>query len=210
MNRRARLFAIVEYLRGRRSGVTADALAERFGVTIRTIYRDLDTLRDGALPLKADRGRGGGYALDRHYSLPPVNFTAREAAVLLTVGRWARELRLVPFDETCASALDKVRGALSASAQWELGALMDKLTFTGVPALPAARPVREVLEQAWFEQRPLLIRYAGARGVTTRTIRVERIVMERSLTLLNAFDLDKGEPRQFRLDQVMDASLADD
>lgn len=68
VNRRARLVAIVEFMRGRRSGVTAERLSERFGVTVRTIYRDLDTLREGTLPVKADRGRGGGYALDRHYT----------------------------------------------------------------------------------------------------------------------------------------------
>jgi predicted DNA-binding transcriptional regulator YafY len=47
------------------------------GVTVRTMYRDLDALREAAMPLAAERGRGGGYALDRSYSLPPVNFTAR-------------------------------------------------------------------------------------------------------------------------------------
>ena len=202
MNRRARLFALVEYMRGRRSGVTAESLAQRFNVTVRTIYRDLDTLRDAALPVKADRGRGGGYALDRHYTLPPVNFTAREAAVLLTIGRWAQEMRLIPFKETCASALDKVQGALSSSAQWELEALMTRLTFTGVPAMPVPREVRDALEQAWFEQRPLTIRYAGASGTTARTIKIEKIVFERSQTLLNAIDLEKNEPRQFRLDRV--------
>jgi predicted DNA-binding transcriptional regulator YafY len=210
VNRGARLFALVEYMRGRRTGVTAEALAERFGVTVRTIYRDLDTLRDGALPLKADRGRGGGYALDRHYTLPPVNFTAREAAVLITVGQWAVDLRLIPFLETCAGALDKVRGALSASAQWELADLMKGLTFTGVPTIAVPRAVRDALEQAWFEQRPLRIRYAGAHGATSiRTVRVERIVLERSLTLLNGVDLEKGEPRQFRLDRVQWAEVAD-
>lgn len=212
MNRRARLFAIVEFMRGRRAGVTAEALADRFGVTLRTIYRDLGTLRDGALPLRADRGRGGGYALDRHYSLPPVNFTAREAALLITIGRWALDLRLVPFLETCASGLDKVQGALSASAQWELGDLMQRLMFTGVPALAVPEPVRRALEQAWFEQRPLRIRYlSGHLGVAAavRTIHVERIVFERSLTLLNAIDLDKREPRQFRLDRIDWAEVAD-
>src|SRR3954464_913570 len=89
MRRRERLFAIAEHLRGRRLGVTAEALAERFGVTIRTIYRDLDSLRAAELPVKADRGRGGGYALDRAYTLPPVNFTPREAALLVTLGEWA-------------------------------------------------------------------------------------------------------------------------
>ncbi len=68
MRRTERLFALAEYLRGRRTGVTADVLAERFGVTARTMYRDLDSLRAAAMPVSAERGRGGGYALDRAYS----------------------------------------------------------------------------------------------------------------------------------------------
>src|SRR5438046_1488981 len=138
MRRRERLFAIAEFLRGRRSGITAEQLAERFSVTVRTIYRDLDSLRDAALPVRADRGRGGGYALDRAYTLPPVNFTPREAAVLVALGRWARTSRLLPFEETLEAGLDKIRGALSASAQRELVALMEGIQFVGVPALPVS------------------------------------------------------------------------
>src|ERR1700686_3554856 len=102
MRRPERLFALAEYLRGRRTGVTAEVLAERFEVTVRTIYRDLDALRAAALPLAAERGRGGGYALDRSYSLPPVNFTPREAALLVALGRFATDMRLMPFTETLA------------------------------------------------------------------------------------------------------------
>jgi predicted DNA-binding transcriptional regulator YafY len=47
------------------------------------------------------------------------------------------------------------------------------------------------------------MRYVGANGsASIRTIRVERVVLERSLTLLNGMDLEKGERRQFRLDRV--------
>src|SRR6516164_8992320 len=149
MRRQARLFALAEYLRGRRTGVTAETLAERFGVTIRTIYRDLDALRDAALPVQADRGRGGGYALDRAYTLPPVNFTAREAALLVAIGRHATEMRLLPFAETLDRALDKVRGALDAAKQRELVRLVGQLEFVGVPGLPVAPAVRRAVEQAW-------------------------------------------------------------
>src|SRR5262249_11474216 len=142
MQRTERLFALAEYLRGRRTGVTAEVLAERFGVTVRTIYRDLDALRSAALPLAAERGRGGGYALDRSYSMPPVNFTAREAALLVALGRFAINTRLLPFTETLESALDKVRAALSKSAQRELLDRLSELSFLGVPALPTKKAVR--------------------------------------------------------------------
>ncbi len=71
MQKKARLFALAEHLRARRTGVTAESLAAKFGVTVRTIYRDLDALREASLPLHADRGPGGGYALDKSYTLPP-------------------------------------------------------------------------------------------------------------------------------------------
>jgi predicted DNA-binding transcriptional regulator YafY len=209
VRRQTRLFAIAEHLRARRTGVTAEALAERFGVTVRTIYRDLDALRDAALPVRADRGRGGGYALDRAYTLPPVNFTAREAALLVTLGRWATEMRLLPFAETLQNALDKVRGALSASAQRELLELMAGLQFVGVPALPVPDRVRQAIERAWFEQAPLRLRYRGSNGVvTTRTFKIQGVVFERSITMINGIDLDKNEPRQLRLDRIESALVA--
>lgn len=206
MRRAERLFALAEHLRARRTGVTAAALAERFGVTLRTIYRDLDSLRAAELPVVAERGRGGGYALERDYSMPPVNFSAREAAVLISAGRWLAEMRVLPFTRTLESAVDKVQAALSRSAQRELLARLKSLQFVGVPA-PASRPeVREAVERAWFEGRPLTIRYEGAKGASERTVRIRQIVMERGETLLNCDDLDKGAPRQFRLDRIAAAA----
>lgn len=208
MQRTERLFALTEYLRGRRTGVTAEVLAERFGVTLRTIYRDLDTLRMAALPLSAERGRGGGYALDRSYSLPPVNFTAREAALLVALGRFAIETRLLPFAETLDSALDKVRAALSTSAQRELLTRLSELSFHGVPGLPSKKAVRSAFERAWFEQCPLRIVYVDGNFIqSTRTIRVLGVLMERHETRLDAVDLETNERRHFRLDRIEQAEV---
>lgn len=195
-------------MRGRRTGVTAEALAERFGVTVRTIYRDLDTLRDASLPLGAERGRGGGYALDKSYSLPPVNFTAREAALLTAIGRHALEMRLLPFEGTLRSAMDKVRAALSASAQRELLARLDELTFLGVPAMPSDKSVRAAVERAWFEQQPLEITYVDKNHLeTTRRVRIRAVLMERHETRIDAEALDGGERRHFRLDRIVRARV---
>jgi predicted DNA-binding transcriptional regulator YafY len=207
VKRTHRLFAIAEYLRGRRTGVTVSELAERFEVSDRTMFRDLEALRDASLPVQGERGRGGGIALDRSYSLPPVNFSAREAALLVAIGRYVSEMRVVPFTDTLEAALDKVRSALSASAQRQLLAHVETLLFVGVPAHTAPPAVRRTLEEAWFEGVPLWIRYAGARETTTRLVRIESVIMERTETLVNAFDLDKKEQRQFKLERIEDASI---
>lgn len=208
MRRQERLFAIAEHLRGRRSGVTAEGLAERFGVTVRTIYRDLDSLRAAELPVRADRGRGGGYALDRAYTLPPVNFTPREAALLVTLGRFAAKMRLLPFTDTLAGALDKVRGALSASAQRELIPLADAIQFVGVPAHATSAPVRKAVEQAWFEHQPLRLKYQSSSQITSsRVVRIRSVVMDGHITYLNCDDLELSEARQFRLDRILEAEI---
>ncbi|EYF08255.1 helix-turn-helix transcriptional regulator [Chondromyces apiculatus] len=208
MQRTERLFALAEYLRGRRTGVTAEALAERFGVTIRTIYRDLDALRAAAMPVAAERGRGGGYALDRSYSLPPVNFTAREAALLVALGRFAIDMRLLPFTDTLQSALDKVRSALSTSAQRDLLVRLSELSFSGVPAIPSKKEVRAALERAWFEHQPLRIIYVDGNHVqTTREIRIQSILMDRHETRIDAIDAASGERRHFRLDRIAHAEV---
>lgn len=208
MRRTERLFALAEYLRGRRTGVTAEVLAERFGVTVRTMYRDLDALREAAMPLEAERGRGGGFALDRSYSLPPVNFTPREAALLVALGRFAIDMRLLPFSSALESALDKVRAALSTSAQRELLTRLKELSFHGVPALPTKKAVREAIERAWFEQRPIRITYVDGNSIETiRDIRIRGVAMDRHETRLDAVDVEGSERRMFRLDRITRAEI---
>lgn len=203
MRRTERLLAIAEHLRARRTGVTAEALAERFGVTVRTMYRDLSSLREASLPIGAERGRGGGYALDRSYTLPPVNFTAREAAVLLSAAAWITRMRVMPFAATLDRASEKVRAALGASAQRELLKHLREIEYVGVPALPSDDAVRAAVEEAWFEQRPLRIAYRGGDGVAShRRVRIRVVVMDRGETRLNCDDLDKGAPRQFLLHRI--------
>jgi len=210
MQRKSRLFALAEYLRGRRTGVTAEQLAERFGVTVRTIYRDLDALRDASLPLQAERGPGGGYALDRTYSLPPVNFTAREAAVLVVLGRFATETRLVPFVDTLESALSKVRGALTAGQQREALAHAEKLHFAAIPALPTRPHVRRAIEEAWFEQRPVRLKYHRSDGSQHEASgRIARVLMERTMTVVECEHLDTRETKGVRLDRIDVVELLD-
>ena len=208
MRKKSRLFALAEVLRARRTGITAAELADRFGVTLRTIYRDIEALQDAGMPIRADRGRGGGYALDKNYQLPPVNFTAREAALLIALSRIALEHRLMPFPKTVESAVDKVRAALSTSAQRELLTLVRDLQLVGVPSLPVPSSVRDAVEQAWFESRTLRIVYEKkAWQLSPRLVRIRNLVFDRQVTLLNCIDLESGQDRQFRLDKIKQATV---
>jgi predicted DNA-binding transcriptional regulator YafY len=208
MRKKSRLFAIAEMLRARRTGVTAAQIAERFNVTLRTVYRDLQALQDAGMPIKADRGRGGGYALDTNYQLPPVNFTAREAALLVALARMASEQRLMPFPATLERAADKVRAALSTSAQRDLLSIIKDLQIVGVPSLPIPASVREAIETAWFESRALRIVYEKkAWQLSPRIVKIRNLVFDRQVTLLNVVDLETNQDRQFRLDKIKQATV---
>jgi predicted DNA-binding transcriptional regulator YafY len=162
------------------------------------------------MPIRADRGRGGGYALDKGYQLPPINFTAREAALLVALARLAVEQRLMPFPSAIEKAADKVRAALTTSAQRELLALVGELQLIGVPALPVPPGVRDAIETAWFESRALRIVYEKkAWQLSPRLVRIRNLVFDRQVTLLNVVDLESGEDRQFRLDKIKQATVLD-
>jgi predicted DNA-binding transcriptional regulator YafY len=137
-----------------------------------------------------------------------VNFTAREAALLVVVGRWATEMRLVPFAETMETALDKVRGALSTQAQRELARHIENILFVGVPALAPPPEVRAVVERAWFEDRPMRVTYRHGDGtVSERVVRAKRLLAERTMTILECEDLGEKATRKLRLDRIEKAAL---
>jgi predicted DNA-binding transcriptional regulator YafY len=100
---------LVEELRLRSQPyVPAATLADRLGVTTRTVERDVAELQDAGVPVQTRRGTGGGYGLDLRPSLPPLTLTPGEAAVLVVsltaVGPRA--------SATAQSAMDKLLGVL--------------------------------------------------------------------------------------------------
>ena len=109
MTRLSRLVGIILHLQGTRV-IRAEDIADYFGVSVRTIYRDLRALEDAGLPIAAEAGRG--YSLLEGYNLPPVMFTQEEASALLVGGALAEQLSDRSLRPHVHSALMKVKAVL--------------------------------------------------------------------------------------------------
>lgn len=83
MKRAERQYALVDLLRGARRPWSAARLADEFGVSSRTIERDIGSLQLAGVPIYADHGASGGYSILREYSLPPLNLSAAESLAVL-------------------------------------------------------------------------------------------------------------------------------
>lgn len=133
MNRTDRLYALVEELRAVAPRPrSARQLAERYEVSTRTIERDILALQESGVPIYAETGRRGGYAIDKTLTLPPLNFTAAEMVAIAV--SLAREEN-TPFAAATRSALRKVLASASVAQTAEAGELMDRVRLIG-----AARP----------------------------------------------------------------------
>ncbi|HEV8193324.1 MAG TPA: WYL domain-containing protein [Ktedonobacterales bacterium] len=106
-----RILGILLILQSRRA-VAAKQLAERFSVSTRTIYRDLQTMSLLGIPIYTERGRKGGIRLLEGYFLPPLMFSQGEAIALLLGLLLLRNLRAVPFGDETETASHKLLTAV--------------------------------------------------------------------------------------------------
>src|SRR5579872_2222701 len=109
MNRIDRISAILIQLQSRRV-VKASDIAERFGMSLRTVYRDIKTLEEAGIPLIGEAGVG--YSIMDGYRLPPVMFTREEATAFLTAEKLMEKLTDPSSDENYKSAMYKIRSVL--------------------------------------------------------------------------------------------------
>src|ERR1700760_313971 len=112
MNRIDRISAILIQLQSRRV-VKAGDIAERFNISLRTVYRDIKTLEEAGIPLIGEAGVG--YSIMDGYRLPPVMFTRDEAAAFLTAEKLMEQLTDPLSEEHYKSAMYKIRSVLRVS-----------------------------------------------------------------------------------------------
>lgn len=163
MKRAERLHALTETLR--RYGVrgrSAERLAEEFGVSVRTIKRDLDALENSGAPIWSRPGPGGGYGLAAAASLPPVTLSPAQAMALMAAVAAAPD---APYADLAAAGVRKIVDVLDPRTRGRAGELAERVWINASP--PASRAVRSALEEAMTEQRVVRIRYTSKDGAAT-------------------------------------------
>jgi predicted DNA-binding transcriptional regulator YafY len=210
MNRTERLYAIAEELRAVAPRPrSARWLADRFEVSTRTVERDIGALQQAGVPVYAEPGRTGGYAVDPRTTLPPLNVTPAESAAIAL----ALEGYRGPFAAEARTALGKVLAAMpvphAAAARELVGRF--RLMASAVEPPPRDHPATTVIEDAVAHHRVVRLSYVDKTGAATRRD-VEPVSLIGSATnwyLLGWCRL-RGGARAFRLDRIERAFLTGD
>ncbi|MFG2775483.1 helix-turn-helix transcriptional regulator [Streptomyces sp. NPDC048350] len=199
----ARLLRLLSLLQAHREWSGAD-LAERLGVTTRTVRRDVDRLRELGYPVDASPGTGGGYQLGAGAELPPLLLDDDEAVAVAVGLRTAAGQGVEGIGEASVRALAKLEQVLPGRLRRRVSTLN---AFT-VPMLrtPATRVDPAVLTElanACRDSERLRFEYRDHGGTATRrTVEPHRLVCTERRWYLVAWDVDRADWRTFRVDRI--------
>ncbi|MER5894483.1 WYL domain-containing protein [Streptomyces sp. NPDC001876] len=205
-----RLVSLVLLLR-QRGQLTADTLARELDVSTRTVLRDIEALSAAGVPVYAERGRHGGFALLPGFRTELTGLNHDEALALLTAGSGRGE-RVFGLNSALASAMRKVVDALPESYRVSASDAAQRFLFDPESDLLARRPVVDevpdttmiVVRRAVLAGHKLRIHYA-ATGQTPQWRTVDPIglvtVRDRGYLLATR----SGEDRTYRLSRVLAA-----
>ncbi|WP_327282724.1 MULTISPECIES: YafY family protein [unclassified Streptomyces] len=200
----ARLLRLLSLLQAHREWTGAD-LAERLGVTPRTVRRDVDRLRELGYPVNASPGTGGGYQLGAGAELPPLLLDDDEAVAVAVGLRTAAGNGVEGIGEASVRALAKLEQVLPGRLRRRVSALNE---FT-VPMLRGPGPttvdasVLTDLAAACRDSERLRFGYRDHEGnVSRRVVEPHRLVCTERRWYLVAWDLDREDWRTFRADRI--------
>ena len=161
LSRITRLLKLIGLLQAGRAYNT-EALAQACGVSRRTIFRDLDALRQAGVPLIYNDQKQH-YHIPGTYFLPPTNFTPDEALALLVLCNDLGDRSQLPFFEPARAAVLKVASSLPQRLREELRLVSDAIRMRLEPVNPLAeqQPVYQQLLDALAERRSVRIRYSS-------------------------------------------------
>ncbi|MEU6789731.1 transcriptional regulator [Nonomuraea angiospora] len=199
----ARLLSLLSMLQARRDWPGA-LLAERLGISPRTVRRDVDRLRELGYPIAATKGPEGGYRLDAGTRLPPLLFDD-EQAVALAIALQAATTTGAGIEEAAARALTTVRQVMPARLRHRIDALQITAVERYAPDPPVDSGVLVSVGSAVRAREVLRFDYAspgGDDGGAPRRVEPHHLVTWGGRWYLVAWDLDRADWRTFRADRI--------
>lgn len=193
-----------------RRSTTVPAVARAFGVSERTVYRDLTALRDAGHAVVATPGRGGGVRIAPDSRPRAVHFEVAEIVGLALSVALMKATPHTPFVASAEAALDRARRALSPERRRAIERL-ERRILVGAPASERVRgtlgdvepALLPVFERCFTEQRELRFGYRDASGgASTRRIECIALVLHTPVAYVLAWDLEKDVSRLFRMDRI--------
>ena len=202
MNRVDRLFAILLFLQNR-ARVRSQDLAIHFGVSQRTIYRDMATLTEIGVPLMSLPGEG--YELAEGYYLPPLMFSTDEASIILLSARLLARQATGKAVEHLEQALNKLRAVLPQQTIVHIDELTEIIQF-GLPqsSFNLDDPRLVAFYRACKQQQLIWLQYHSLEHdeVTERTIEPEQIHYYRGAWYIHGYCRLRQAVRWFHFDRI--------
>jgi predicted DNA-binding transcriptional regulator YafY len=201
MTRSDRLFQLIQVLRRLPAPVTAERLALETGVSVRSIYRDIESLRMAGAEIGGERGYG--YCLIDDGTLPPQRFNRIEIEALVLGLAEVRHMGDPALAKAATDVIGKVAATLPVKSQQELLHTVSQVHHFEQRYPPLLPDMRIIREGCWREEA-LMIRYTDRGGAgTERTIWPLAIVYLDKMLVVLAWCRLREDFRIFRAERIM-------
>jgi predicted DNA-binding transcriptional regulator YafY len=211
-NTATRLITLIMLLQ-RQPGQTAAQLAQALGVSVRTVQRYITMLDEIGIPVYAERGPYGGYALVRGYTMPPLIFTPEEAVAVSLGTSLLEEVWGRLYQEGARGALAKLDNVLPDEQRREVAWARQNVLSIGTnwtdPNLSV--PYLEQVRDAIRERRPVRMRYRSRsqEEPVERDVDPYKLVSRWGWQYCIGYCHRRQAPRTFRLDRILTLALLD-
>ncbi|WP_312076524.1 YafY family protein [Chryseobacterium sp.] len=184
--------------------VRAQDLAEKFEVSVRTIYRDIKTLENAGIPIIGEAG--SGYSLMDGYKLPPVMFTKEEVLSFITAEKLMQRFSHESLGSHYQTAMEKVRSVLKNSDKNLLKNIEKQIDIYNYYTKTEDRikNIIPIILESIAEKVQITIDYSTVNEeISTRTIEVVGVFFEFNYWYIIAYCTLRNDFRQFRIDRIL-------
>jgi predicted DNA-binding transcriptional regulator YafY len=206
--RLSRLTAILVQLQTKRL-LTATELANKYSVSIRTIYRDIKALEQAGVPVLTEEGKG--YSLMEGYRIPPVMFTESQASALILAEQLVLKNRDASFARDYSEAIDKIKAVLGYQAKDKVNLLAERTRYNqNLNSEKNSNNLSE-LQFALTNFHLTSIEYTNeANRTSNRLIEPFALLSTQEAWLLVAWCRLRKEFRYFRIDRIKKLQMLDE